>query len=202
VRLGSPRLRHATPFPDTIINYIAGGVIESLSIPASLGLPYSPTFGPTLVLSPVSPLDSAHSESSQSVESLMTEPPSPSPCSSPDTAFPRATHTFEDGVDLVLHVPGPEQSVAKPASKLEQWWLDHRKGVTSAVKTVLEVASKVLDDIPAGGSTAAMVLDLGAKALEHVQVMSNVESDGVRLMLLGHSNPGRMWKPSVIWSRM
>jgi hypothetical protein len=115
----------------------------------------------------------------------MTEPPSPSPCSSPEIAFPRATHTFEDGVDLVLHVPGPEQSVAKPASKLEQWWLDHRKGVTSAVKTVLEVASKMLDDIPAGGSTAAMVLDLGAKALEHVQVMSNVESDGVRLMLLG-----------------
>jgi hypothetical protein len=36
---------------------------------------------------------------------------------------------------------------------------------------VLDVASKVLEDIPAGGSTAAMLLDFASKGLEGVQVI-------------------------------
>jgi hypothetical protein len=79
-----------------------------------------------------------------------------------------ATPALDDGVP---NEPAAEQSAAKPPSKLGQWWLDHRKGVVSGTKTLLEVASKVLDDVPAGGSIAAKALELGASALERVQVM-------------------------------
>jgi hypothetical protein len=82
----------------------------------------------------------------------------------------RATPVLDGDADSIPDDPDAEQSAAKPASKLEQWWLDHRKGVVSGVKNVLDVASKLLEDIPAGGSTAAMVLDFASKGLESVQV--------------------------------
>jgi hypothetical protein len=82
-----------------------------------------------------------------------------------------ATPDLDDGADPALDEPVAEQNTAKPASKIDQWWLANRKSVVSGVKTVLEVASKVLEDVPAGGAIAAKVLDFGVEALENVQVM-------------------------------
>jgi hypothetical protein len=78
---------------------------------------------------------------------------------------------LDDGAHPASEEPVAEQGTAKPASKLEQWWLDHRKGVVSGIKTVLEVASKVLEDVPAGGAIVAKVLDFGVEALEKFLVM-------------------------------
>jgi hypothetical protein len=82
-----------------------------------------------------------------------------------------ATPALDDGAHPASDESVAEQGTAKPASKLEQWWLKHRKGVISGVKTVLEVVSKVLEDIPAGGAIAAKVLDFGVEALEKFLVM-------------------------------
>jgi hypothetical protein len=81
-----------------------------------------------------------------------------------------AAPALDDGADSASDEPVAEQSTAKPASKLDQWWLDHRKGVVSGMKTVLKLASKVLEDVPAGGAIAAKVLDFASKGLEQVQV--------------------------------
>jgi hypothetical protein len=182
VRLVCSRPRHATLVPDAIITYIAGTITESLQIPVSLKSPSSPTSGPDPVASSTIPLDSAPSVSFHSANPLAAETlpipvmissssaiaPVPSPLSSPDTTLPHATPALDDDVPSE---PTAEQSAAKPASKLEQWWLRHRKDIVSGVQTVLEVASKALDDIPAGGSIAAKALELGGSALERVQVI-------------------------------
>jgi hypothetical protein len=186
VRLVCSRPRHATLVPDAIITYIAGTITESLQIPVSLKSPSLPTSGPDPVAPSTIPLDSAPSVSLHSTETLSAETlsaetlsipliissplaiASNSSLSSPDTNLPHATPALDDGVSSEL---AAEQSAAKPPSKLEQWWLDHRKGIVSGAKTLLEVASKVLDDVPAGGSIAAKALELGASALERVQVM-------------------------------
>jgi hypothetical protein len=82
-----------------------------------------------------------------------------------------ATPALDSDADYIPNEPAVEQSAAKPASKLEQWWLEHRKDVVSGVMTILEVASTVLEDIPAGGSIAAKILDSASKGLERVQVI-------------------------------
>jgi hypothetical protein len=131
------------------------------------------------------PLDSAPTASLHSANTLATEtlpipitsssPPAIAPIvaprSSPGTTLVSAAPALNNGADPAPDEPVAEQSTAKPASKIDQWWLDHRKGVVSGVKTVLKLASKVLEDIPAGGAIAAKVLDFGVKALENVQVM-------------------------------
>jgi hypothetical protein len=98
-----------------------------------------------------------------------------------------ATPALHIDAESIADEPDAEQRAAKLLSKLEQWWLEHRKGVVSGVKTVLEVASKVLEDIPAGGSTAAMVLDFASKSLERVQVRLARPpiATAIRLMLSG-----------------
>jgi hypothetical protein len=102
------------------------------------------------------------------IASPLTNAPISSSLSPPDTALVPATPALDDGVSSE---PAAEQSAAKPASKLEQWWLAHRKDIVSGVQTVFKVASKALDDIPVGGSIAAKAFELGASALERVQVM-------------------------------
>jgi hypothetical protein len=185
VRLVFPRPRHPTPAPDAAITYITDTITESLSTPAPLSSLSSPGSGPNSVPSPTIQLASAPSVSFHSADTLSAEtllipitissPPAtapiPSPHTSIDTALLPATPALANSADSIPDEPVAEQSAAKPLSKLEQWWMDHRKGVVSGVKTVLEVASKVLEDIPAGGSTAAKVLDFAAKGLERVQVM-------------------------------
>jgi hypothetical protein len=108
---------------------------------------------PITISSPpaIAPIQSSHPSS---VTALLPAPPAP-----------------DNDADSIPDEPDAEESAAKPASKLEQWWVKHRKGVVSGVKTVLDVASKVLEDMPAGGSTAAMVLDFTSKGLEGVQVI-------------------------------
>jgi hypothetical protein len=215
VRLVCPRPRHATLVPDAIITHIAGATPKSSPVPASLTLSSSPTFEPDPVPSAEISLDSVPSVSFHSAEPLSAEtlsipikissPPAiasiPSPRSSPDTALVTAAPALDEGAHPALNMPVAEQSTAKPASKIDQWWLDHRKGVVSGVKTVLMLASKVLEDVPAGGATAAKILDFGVKALENVQVIL-ARQEGLRLAdSLRCSNPGRMCKPSAIWSR-
>jgi hypothetical protein len=187
VRLVCSRPRHATLVPDAIITYIAGSITGFLPVTVSLNSPSSPTSEPDRVAPSTIPLVSVPSVSLHSTETLSAEtlsaetlsipliissPPAiasnSSPLSSPDTNLSHATPALDNGVSSK---PAAEQSAAKPASKLEQWWLAHRKDIVSGVQTVLEVASKALDDIPAGGSIAAKALELGASALERVQVM-------------------------------
>jgi hypothetical protein len=185
VRLVCPRPRHVTLVLDAIIAYIAGTNPESSPTPSSLIPSSSPTSGPDPVSSLMIPLDSAPSVSLHSANTLATEtlpipisissPPAIAPIfaprSSPDTALVPATLALDNGAHPASDEPVAEQNTAKPALKIDQWWLDHRKGVVSGVSTVLKLTSKVLEDIPAGGATAAKVLDLGVKALENVQVM-------------------------------
>jgi hypothetical protein len=173
---GASRLRHATPCPNAIITYIAGDYTDSsFSLSPRIGASSS-RLDP--VLAPMIPLNSVHSVSVPAGFSIATTTiaspsaisPLPSLRSSALETLPPAITSSDDGANLGPNEPIADQS-AKPASKLEQWWLDHRKGIVSGVKTVLKVASKVLDDIPAGGSTAAKVLEYGVEALERVQVM-------------------------------
>jgi hypothetical protein len=185
VRLVCPRPRHATLVPDAIITYIAGTTPKSSPIPASLILSSSPTSEPDPIPSAEIPLVSVPFVSFHSAEPLSAEtlsipittssPPAiasiPSPRLSPDTALVTAAPALEEGAHPALDQPVAEQTTAKPASKIDQWWLDHRKGVVSGVKTMLKLASKLLEDVPAGGATAAKILDFGVKALENVQVM-------------------------------
>jgi hypothetical protein len=182
VRRVCSRPRHATLVPDDLTTYIVGTITESLPFPASLTPSSSPTSEPDPVPSPTIILNSAPSVSFHPAETLsaetlsmpnnisspLTNAPIPSPLSPPDTTLPSATPAFNDDAPSE---PAAEQSAAKPASKLEQWWLRHRKDIVSGVQTVLEVASKALDDIPVGGSIAAKALELSASALERVQVM-------------------------------
>jgi hypothetical protein len=129
--------------------------------------------------------DPASSVSSHKAETLSAEtlsilrtissPPviAPIPSSHPSTATALlpAPPTLAIDADSIPEEPDAEESAAKPGSKLEQWWVKHRKGVVSGVQTVLNVASTVLEDIPAGGSIAAKILDSASKGLEHVQVI-------------------------------
>jgi hypothetical protein len=82
-----------------------------------------------------------------------------------------ATPALNNDAAFVVDEPDAEHIAPKPASTLKEWWVTNRKGVVSGVRTVLDVASKVLDGIPAGGSTAATVLDFASKGLERVQVI-------------------------------
>jgi hypothetical protein len=183
VRLDCSRPRHATLVPDDLITLMVGNITERTLPPA---LPSStPTFRPDAVPSPTIPPDSTPSISFHSANTLTAEtlpipitissPPAfapiVSPPSSPDTALVPATPDLDNGADPALDEPVAEQNPAKPASKIDQWWLANRKGVVSSVKTVLKLASKVLEDVPAGGAIAAKVLDSGVEALENVQVM-------------------------------
>jgi hypothetical protein len=182
VRLVYSRPRDATLVPDDLTTYIVGTTTESLPFPASLTPSSSPTSGLDPVPSPTMILNSAPSVSYHPVEALSPETlsmpnniasplinaPIPSPLSPSDTTLPSATPAFNDDA---LSEPIAEQSAAKTSSKLKQWWLAHRKDIVSDVQTVLELTSKALDDIPAGGSIAAKALELGASALERVQVM-------------------------------
>jgi hypothetical protein len=170
-----------------MITFMAGTITER-SLPSASLLPSptpTPTSGPDPVPSPTIPLEPAPSVSSHSAETLSAEtlsipitispPPAiasvSSPRLSPVTALVRATPALGDGADPVPDEPVAKKSAVKLTAKLERWWLDHREDVVSGVKTVLEVASKVLEDVPAGGAIAAKVLDFGVEALENVQVM-------------------------------
>jgi hypothetical protein len=187
VRLVCPRPRHVTLVPDAIITFMAGTITDR-SLPSAPLLPSStptPTSGPDPVPSPTIPLDPAPSVSSHSAETLSAETLSipitissapaiasvPSPRLSPVTVPVPATPAFGDGADPVPDKLVAKKSAVKLTAKLERWWSDHREDVVSGVKTVLEVASKVLEDVPAGGAIAAKVLDFGLEALENVQVM-------------------------------
>jgi hypothetical protein len=169
--------------PNNIIIYIAGTITKFSPASASPIPSSTPAPGPAPV--PTIPLESAPSVSFHSANTLSAEalsipttifsPPAidsvPSARLSPDIALVPATPALDYDADSIPDEPDAEENAAKPASKLEQWWVEHRKGVVYGVKTVLDVASKVLEDIPAGGSTAAMVLDFASKGLERVQVI-------------------------------
>jgi hypothetical protein len=184
---GASRLLATTicdSFPDAIIAYIAGTIIASLPIPAtpdpsSLSLSEIGPVPSPAIYRDSAPSGSVSSHSAKPVAaetfSTISSPPATAPIPSShlstDIALLPVTPALDNIAESIPDVPDAEQSGAKPVSKLEQWWLDHRKGVVSGVKTVLEVASKLLEDIPAGGSTAAMVLDFASKGLERVQVI-------------------------------
>jgi hypothetical protein len=170
---------------DAVIIYIAATIPWLLPTPSPLTPSSASTSRPDLVSSPTIPLDSAPSVSPHEVNTLTAEtlpisitissPPAFAPIvsrpPSPDTALVPATPNLDDGADPAPEWLVAEQNTAKPASKIDQWWLANRKGVISGVKTVLKLASKVLEDVPAGGAIAANVLDSGVEALENVQVM-------------------------------
>jgi hypothetical protein len=207
--------RHATLVPDAVIIYIAGTTTKlspSSTSPIPSSTPASgPAPAPTIALDPA-PSISSHSAETISAETLsipITRTSSalayasvPSPRSPPDIALVPATPALHSDAESIPDEPDAERSAAKPASTLMEWWGNNRKGVVSGVKKVLEVASKVVEDIPAGGSTAAMVLDYAANALEHVQVMLPLRERLPPADSFGRRNHGRMWKPSVTWSRM
>jgi hypothetical protein len=164
---------------------MVGSIPESSPTPASLIPSSLPTSGPDIVFSPMVALDSVPSVSLHSANILAAEtlpipitissPPAIapilSPRLSPETALVPAPPALDDEADPAPYEPVVEHSAARPASKLEQWWLAHRKDIVSGVQTVLELTSKALDDIPVGGSIAAKALELGASTLERVQVM-------------------------------
>jgi hypothetical protein len=185
VRLLCSRPRHATPVPDTVITFIAGTITELSPSSPSLLPPSTPTSGPDPVSSLTIPLGSTPSNSLHSAETISAEtisipitiasPPAtvpiPLPCAAANIVLPPATPALDDVADPAPDEPVGKKSAAKLTKKLEHWWSDHRQGVVSGAKTLLEVASKALDDIPVGGSVAAKMLELGASALERVQVM-------------------------------